>query len=355
MKRNEGHLVIQYAIVGCGHIAEKHVQAIEAVEGAELTAVCDQDPRRLEPFAAKGIQSFTDMAEMLASASVDVVNICTPSGLHAALAIQAAHAGKHVVVEKPIALTLEDADVILQACERNGVQLAVVHPNRFRPAMRELRRRVDEGAFGAFSHANATVRWNRNQKYYEQAPWRGTRAMDGGVLMNQAIHNLDLMLWLMGEVEEVSSYQATRFRDIEAEDVSVSVLRFASGALGVIEAAVTLYPRNFEESLALFGETGTAVVSGTTANWIKAWKFADKTDGESEETIRRINDDPWGVSGHQAIIRDMTTAVREGRKPVVSGKDGRKALELVIACQRAADLGRPVYISELRQEGGVRR
>ncbi|PTM56725.1 Gfo/Idh/MocA family protein [Desmospora activa] len=342
--------MVQYAIVGCGHIANKHVEAIEAAEGAKLSAVCDRDPRRLEPFAAKGIHSFTDMERMITSVTVDVVNICTPSGLHAPLAIQAANAGKHVVVEKPMALTLKDADAILQACERNGVQLAVVHPNRFRPVMKALRQRVDEGAFGSFSHANATVRWNRNQEYYNQAPWRGSRAMDGGVLMNQAIHNLDLMLWLMGDVEEVSAYQATRFRQIEAEDVSVSVLRFASGALGVIEAAVTLYPRNLEESLALFGETGTAVVSGPTANWIQTWKFADQTDEDSEQTIHRIHEDPQGLPGHSAIIRDMTAAVREGRRPVVNGEDGRKALELVIACQRAAELGRPVRLSELRRD-----
>ncbi|MDR6225545.1 Gfo/Idh/MocA family protein [Desmospora profundinema] len=340
--------MIHYAIVGCGHIANKHVEAIRAAEGAVLTAVCDRDPSRMEPFLAKGIQSFTDMGRMLASTSVDVVNICTPSGLHAPLAIQAANAGKHVVVEKPIALTLEDADAIIQACEGNGVQLAVVHPNRFRPVMKELRRRVDAGAFGRFSHANATVRWNRNQEYYDQAPWRGTRKMDGGVLMNQAIHNLDLLLWLMGDVEEVFSYHETRLRDIEAEDVSVSVLRFTSGALGVIEAAVTLYPRNLEETLSLFGESGTAVVGGSTANWIRAWAFGDQTEREREETIYRIDHDPYGQPGHHAIIQDMTDAVRENRVPAVTGKDGRKALELVLACQRSAEWGRPVSLDALR-------
>ncbi|OYD08037.1 Gfo/Idh/MocA family protein [Paludifilum halophilum] len=335
--------MIRYGIVGCGHIAKKHVNAIRAVEGAELAAVCDKDPDRLS-FWNEEVAGFTDMEAMLSAVQLDVVNICTPSGLHPSLTIQAAEAGKHVVVEKPMALTLKDADAMIRACERNGVRMAVVHPNRFRPAMRELRKRVEAEAFGTFSHANATVRWNRDQEYYDQAPWRGTRAMDGGVLMNQAIHNLDLLLWMMGEVEEVFSYQATRLRNIESEDTSVSVLRFKNGALGAIEAAVTLYPRNLEESLALFGETGTAVIGGPTANWIQTWKFADETDSRAAETIHRINEDPYGKPGHQCLIEDMTEAVRTGRQPAVTGSDGRRALALIVACQESARTGRPVQM-----------
>jgi predicted dehydrogenase len=342
--------MIRYAIVGCGHIANKHVEAIRATEGAILTAVCDRDPQRLQPFSALGIHSFTDMESMLTATPIDVVNICTPSGLHAPLAIEAARAGKHVVLEKPMALSLRDADAIIQTCKQHHVQLAVVHPNRFRPVMQALRKRVDAGAFGRFSHANATVRWNRNQAYFDQAPWRGTQAMDGGVLMNQAIHNLDLLLWFMGDVDEVCSYQATRLRDIETEDVSVSILRFKSGALGVIEAAVTLYPRNLEESLSLFGETGTAVVGGTTANWIRTWQFADQSEADSEAVIRRTAEDPYGQPGHYAIIQDMTDALRQNRPPAVTGEDGRKALELVLACGRAAKEGKPVSMDAFRDE-----
>ncbi|MFC4077395.1 Gfo/Idh/MocA family protein [Salinithrix halophila] len=346
--------MIRYGIVGCGHIAKKHVEAIRAAEGAELVAVCDKDPERLAPFAVDGVAGYGDLGEMVKQADVDVINICTPSGLHPALAIQAAEAGKHVVVEKPMALTLKDADLMIRACKENGVFLSVVHPNRFRPAMEELRKRVETEAFGTLSHANATVRWNRNQEYYDQAPWRGTKAMDGGVLMNQAIHNLDLMLWMMGEVEEVSSYHATRVRDIETEDTSVSILRFKNGALGVIEAAVTLYPRNLEESLSLFGEKGTAIVGGPTANWIQAWKFADLTDSQAEETIHRIHEEPYGKPGHQRLIEDMTEAVAQGRPPVVSGMDGYRALALVIACQQSAERGRPVRMEELERNPGVK-
>jgi UDP-N-acetyl-2-amino-2-deoxyglucuronate dehydrogenase len=206
--------------------------------------------------------------------------------------------------------------------------------------VRELRQRLETGSFGKIGHANATVRWNRNQAYYDQAPWRGTKAMDGGVLMNQAIHNIDLLLWMMGEVDEVSSYHATRIRNMEAEDTSVSIIRFQSGALGVLEAAVTIYPKNLEESLSIFGETGTAVIGGRTANWIKTWNFSDLSDEEALETIKRVEADPFGIPGHQCIIQDMTEAIKEDRNPVVSGKEGREALSLVIACQLAAETGK---------------
>jgi UDP-N-acetyl-2-amino-2-deoxyglucuronate dehydrogenase len=341
--------LIRYGIVGCGHIAKKHVAAIKAVEGAELVAVCDTNEERLSEFAVDGVRGYTDLKDMLAS-DVDVVCICTPSGIHAPLTIQAAEAKKHVIVEKPMALTLEDADRMIDACEKNGVKMAVVHPNRFRPAVVELKKQLEQGAFGKIGHANATVRWNRNQAYYDQAPWRGTKAMDGGVLMNQAIHNMDLLLWMMGDIEEISSYHATRIRNIEAEDTSVSVIRFKNGALGVLEAAVTIYPKNLEESLSIFGEKGTAVIGGPTANWIKEWKFEGLPDEEAQNTIRRVEQDPFGIPGHQCIIQDMTEAVLNDRKPVVSGEEGRKALSFVIGCQLAAERNRPVRMDELNRK-----
>ena len=344
--------MVRYGIIGCGHIAKKHVEAIRAVDGAQLVAVCDTDPGRMEAFLEEGVEGYTDSADLVSRSDLDLVNICTPSGLHPDLTVQAAEAGKHVLVEKPMALTMAEADRMIQACADNGVKLSVVHPNRFRPAIRELKKRLERGAFGKISHANATLRWNRNQSYYDQAPWRGTQAMDGGVLMNQAIHNLDLLLWTAGDVEEVASYQATRLRNIEAEDTSVSIVKFKNGALGVIEAAVTLYPRNLEESLSLFGETGTAVIGGPTANWIKTWKFADLTDEEAEEAIRQVEADPFGMPGHQCLIQDMTEAVRTGGEPMVTGEDGRRALGLVVACQTAAERGEPVSMDEVLKGGG---
>lgn len=343
--------MIRYGIVGCGHIAKKHVQAIANVEGAVLTAVCDTNEERLQEFVTDGVQGFLDLKEMLQADVVDVVSICTPSGLHKPLTIQVAEAKKHVVVEKPMALTLDDANAMIDACERNGVKMAVVHPNRFRPAIIELRKQLDNGAFGKLGHANATVRWNRNQAYYDQAAWRGTKAMDGGVLMNQAIHNMDLLLWMMGGIEEVNTYDATRIRDIEAEDTSVSVIRFKNGALGVLEAAVTIYPKNLEESLAIFGETGTAVIGGPNANWIKTWNFEGLSEEEKQKTIDAIDQDPFGTPGHQCIIQDMTDAITQNRTPIVSGHEGREALAFVIACQQSAETGKAVRMDDLLKIG----
>lgn len=342
--------MLRYAIVGCGHIAKKHVSAIEAVKGAQLVAVCDTDKERMAEYVTQGIKGYTDYHDLLADESIDVVCICLPTGLHAKFTIEAAESGKHVIVEKPMALSLEDADEMIAACKRNCVKLSVVHPNRFRPAIQQLRNRLEEGAFGKIGHANATVRWNRNDEYYLKAPWRGTKAMDGGVLMNQAIHNMDLLLWMMGEAEEVTTYAATRIRKIETDDTSVSVIRFKSGALGVLEAAVTIYPRNLEETLSVFGETGTAVIGGPTANWIKTWKFADLTDEESQQTITRIEQDPFGIPGHQCIIQDMTDAIQNDREPVVSGYEGRHVLQLVIACQKSAETNQPVKLNEVSHE-----
>ncbi|MED0757656.1 Gfo/Idh/MocA family oxidoreductase [Aneurinibacillus thermoaerophilus] len=342
---------ISFAIVGCGHIATKHIEAIRNIEQAELAAVCDTNPARIQEYMKKhNVRGYLSLEEMLANEpDLDVVNICTPSGLHAPLAVQAAAAKKHVIVEKPIALTLEDADRIIQACAENNVKLSVVHPNRFRPAVTELKKLIDKGLFGKLSHVNATVRWNRDQSYYDQAAWRGTKAMDGGVLMNQAIHNLDLLYWLAGPVEEVQAYNATRLRNIEAEDVSVAVLRFTDGALGIIEAAATVYPQNYEESLSIFGETGTAVISGRTANWIKHLIFKDIPEKENAKIMEKVEQDPYGTPGHQHIIADMIRAIREDREPLVTGWDGRNALQLVLTIYEAAEKHAPVKWSHHKE------
>ncbi|MBN6187033.1 Gfo/Idh/MocA family oxidoreductase [Aneurinibacillus sp. BA2021] len=342
---------ISFAIVGCGHIANKHIEAIQNIENAELVAVCDTNPQRLAEYTKKhGVHGYLSLDEMLEKeAELDVVNICTPSGLHAPLAVQAAAAGKHIIVEKPIALTLEDADRIIAACKDNGVKLSVVHPNRFRPAVLELKKLKDAGHFGTLSHVNATVRWNRDQAYYDQAPWRGTKEMDGGVLMNQAIHNLDLMYWLTGPVEEVQAYTATRLRSIEAEDVSVAVLKFKDGTLGIIEAAATVYPKNYEESLSIFGEKGTAVISGRTANWMKHLIFKDVPEEETAQIMQRVDADPFGTPGHQHIISDMADAIREDREPLVTGQDGRNALQLVLTVYEAAERHAPVAWADSKE------
>ncbi|MBM7661617.1 putative dehydrogenase [Bacillus mesophilus] len=335
--------MVNFAIIGCGHIAKKHAEAIENAENANLVAVFDTMEEKMEEYKEKyNVKCYTDLKELLSDDQVDVVNICTPSGYHAPLAIEAANAKKHIIVEKPISLTNEDADAMINACKENNVKLSVVHPNRFRPAIMEAAKLVNNNSLGKISHANATVRWNRNQEYYDQAPWRGTKSLDGGVLMNQAIHNLDLLIWLMGDVEEVYSMSATRLRNIEAEDVSTGVVRFKNGALGVIEAATTIYPKNLEETLSIFGETGTLKIGGATANKFEHIQIKDMSDQEAKQLTDLIEKDPFGKPGHQCIVEDMIQAIKEDRDPIVTGEDGKKALRLVTALYESAETNKPV-------------
>jgi UDP-N-acetyl-2-amino-2-deoxyglucuronate dehydrogenase len=337
--------MIKFAIVGMGHIAKKHIEAINEAEGAELIAVCDAAPERLEEYSGK-YETYTDLDEMLkVNKEIQVVNICVPSGLHARLTKIVAEHGRHIVVEKPMSLKLEDSKEMIKVAKENNVKLAVVHPNRFRPAIMKLREKMDQGVFGTMSHANATVRWNRGQAYYDQAPWRGTKEFDGGVLMNQAIHNLDLMLWFMGEVESVQAMAATRLRKIEAEDVAAAVVRFKSGALGVIEAATTIYPKNLEESLSLFGEKASVKIGGSNALFIETWDIEDGTEGEKEAFNNSIKDNPLGKPGHQWIIEDMVHAVKEDREPIVSGYDGLAPVKLILAILESAETGKEVKLA----------
>lgn len=323
---------MNFAIAGCGHIAHKHIDAITKTEGAELVAVCDPNPERLEEM--RGITSaatYPDLPTLLAQQpNVDVICICAPSGLHAKLALEAAQAGKHLVLEKPVTLSLEDAELLRQAVRWGGIKATVVHPNRYRPAIRRLKAALEQNLFGKLSHINVTVRWNRSQAYYDQSAWRGTIAMDGGVLMNQAIHGLDLLQWLFGPVEEIKSIVATRLRNIEAEDVAIAAIRLENGALGVIEAATTVFGHNLEETISVFGENGYAVIGGKTANWIQHWVCASMTQEETETLIREVEQDPYGIPGHRCIIEDMVRAIREGREPEISLEDGIRAVKLAL-------------------------
>lgn len=334
---------MKVAIVGCGFIADKHAAAIRNIEGAQLVAVCDKVPAAMERFVEEfWAEPFQDIEVMLDRVEVDVVCVCTPSGLHAPIAIRAAEAGKHLVVEKPVAMSLEDTEAMRRACKENGVKMAVVHPNRFRPVVQELKKILDEGHLGKISHVSCIVNWNRGQAYYDQAPWRGTKAHDGGVLMNQAIHNLDLLLWFMGEPARLFSMEATRLRKIEAEDVSMGVIEFKSGALGSVEASTTVYPKNFEESITLFGENGTVKIGGTNALYFEHLDINGWTTEEVEKLKEKVKDNPWGTPGHQRILEDMMLAIRENREPAVTAADGERVLRLVLEFYRSAELRMPL-------------
>jgi len=321
---------IGFALAGCGSIAVKHLEAISKVESAELKAVYDADKNKAEQFALKYGTAWVERFEdLLKEDDIHVISICAPSAFHAELALAAAGRGKHVLVEKPMAMTLEDADQMIEVCEKKGVALGVVLQNRYKPAIDCLKRAVDGGYFGRLTHGTAIVRWNRNMDYYRNNPWRGKTSLGGGVLINQAIHNIDLLQWLMGPVESVFAHTANRLLDLEAEDVATGVIQFKNGALGTVEAASTIFPRNLEESINIFGEKGTAIIGGTRADKVCVWDFAEDFQG----MLSRSNEES---KGHIPVIEDMVRCVKHGIKPIVDGVEGRKSLRIVLAFHESA-------------------
>ncbi|MHB2034558.1 MAG: Gfo/Idh/MocA family protein, partial [Gemmatimonadaceae bacterium] len=274
----------------------------------------------------------------------DMVAMCTPSGVHAPQGILAALAGRHVLSEKPMATSLGAADDLVEACDRAGVQLFVVKQNRLNPPIQLLRRAVDKGRFGRIYMANVTVRWQRPQEYYDAAPWRGTWEFDGGAIMNQASHYVDLMQWLVGPVDSVVAKTATQARRIEAEDSGAAVLRFRSGALGVIEVNVLTYPRNLEGSLTILGEKGSVKIGGTAVNKVEHWAFAEYDD--DDKLVDAVNTNPPNVYGygHQGYYRNVLAVLRGEAKPDTDGRAGRKSLELILAIYESAKTGQSIPI-----------
>jgi predicted dehydrogenase len=277
---------------------------------------------------------------------LDVITISTPSGLHARMAIDAMQAGKHVIVEKPMALNLDDAGRMISVAQAMSRKLCVVLQNRYNPPMQELREVVDSGRLGRLLLGNATVRWYRPQEYYED-DWHGTWAMDGGALMNQSIHHIDALQWLLGAPESVFTYTATLAHRMEAEDVGVASIRFRSGALGTVEGSTVTYPENMEGSVAVFGEFGSLKVGGTALNRKVIWKIRDALEHE-REAITREEVDPPSVYGqsHKAVIADMIEAIREDRQPRTHGREARKSLALVLAMYQSARTGVPVTVAD---------
>lgn len=336
---------LRFGIIGCGRIALKHGEALARLHEGRLVAASDIILDRAEGFTKRfggEAYRYRYFEEMLEHPDVDAICICTPSGMHAEQGIAAARAGKHVLVEKPMALSLHDADALIEACQDSGVTLGVAHQNRFNPAIRRLRAALEQGRFGQINMAAAAIRWHRDDAYYALAPWRGTWAQDGGCLMNQSIHNIDLLQWMMGPVESVYALTATRVRKIEVEDNAVAVVRFRNGALATIEASVTVYPKNLEETLSIFGANGTAVIGGIAVNRVETWRFAE---GESEADVlasQEADSESVYGKGHQPLIADFITAVREGREPAIPGTEGRKALEIILGIYESSRSGRPV-------------
>ena len=332
-------------LVGCGRISKNHFDAIAKVEGLELAAVCDTDVERARQAGETyGVPSYRALDEMLRAGDFDVVAICTPSGLHSPQGIAAARAGKHVVTEKPMSLSLRQADDLVRACDDAGVQLFVVKQNRLNPPIQLIKRAVDKGRFGRIYMANVTVRWQRPQEYYDAEPWRGTWEFDGGAFMNQASHYVDLIQWLVGPVESVMGKTATQARRIEAEDSGIGVLKFRSGALGVIEVNVLTYPRNLEGSITIIGERGTVKIGGTAVNRVEHWTFAEYDD--DDKLVDAANTNPPNVYGfgHEGYYRNVLAVLRGEAKPETDGRAGRKSLELILGIYESAKTGCEVAI-----------
>ena len=334
---------IRIALVGCGRISRNHFDAIGKIDGLRLVAVSDTvESRAREAGEQQGVPWFTDYETMLAEAPSDVVVVATPSGLHPQHGILAARAGRHVISEKPMAISLAAADALVQACDDHHVQLFVVKQNRLNPPIQLLKRAIDRGRFGRIFMANCTVRWTRPQDYYDQAPWRGTWEFDGGAFMNQASHYVDLIQWLVGPVESVIAKTATLARRIEAEDCGVAVLKFRSGALGTIEVSMLTFPRNLEGSVTILGERGTVKIGGTAVNKVEQWTFAEYDDDDKHVDLANTNPASVYGHGHEAYYRNVVAVLRGDARPDTDGRAGRKSLELILGIYESAKTGREV-------------
>ena len=340
--------MLKFALVGCGRISKRHSELLGngQIQGATLAAVCDVVSSKAEAIAKTfGVPSYTDMHEMMRKEQPDVAVVLTESGRHAEHVIALAPYGRHLVVEKPMALTLDDADAMIKACDRHGVRLFVVKQNRFNVPVVKLREALDAGRFGRMVLGTVRVRWCRRQDYYDQDPWRGTWALDGGVLTNQASHHVDLLEWMMGDVESVFAKSMTALVDIEAEDTAVVLLKFRSGALGLIEATTATRPKDIEGSISILGEHGTVEVGGFAVNEMKVWQFEPRLPAD-DEVMKRYSVNPPSVYGfgHQAYYEHVVDCVTNDRHHLVDGLEGRRSLELISAIYESVETGREVNL-----------
>ncbi|QDV67539.1 Putative 4,5-dihydroxyphthalate dehydrogenase [Rosistilla carotiformis] len=344
---------IGFGIIGCGMIANFHAKALNDAPGVELVACCARDLEKAKAFGEPlGIACYGSVEEMLADPKVAAVSIATPSGAHMEPALLAAEAGKHVVVEKPLEVTLERCDKIIDACDKAGVKLGVTLQSRFHKSSQLIKQAVDGGRFGTITMGDAYVKWFRTQEYYDSGAWRGTWELDGGgALMNQAIHTVDLLTWMMGPVTEVTACTGTLAHErIEVEDVAVATVRFESGALGVIEASTAAFPGSLKR-IEISGTIGTAVLEEED---IKTWEFAEMTDEDrrvQEEMIGKNKTgggaaDPAAIGhhGHTAVFTDVAQAIESGETPLVDGREGRRSVEIILAIYKASQEKRSVSL-----------
>ena len=349
--------MLNFILIGCGKISSNHIKALAAnKQEATLVAVCDPIAKLAEAAAKNyheltGIMPtvYTNSKKAMAHPETDCAAIATGSGFHKELADMALEHGCHVLIEKPIALGTQDAREICDIARKKNLTVGICNQNRFNPVIQQLRRAVEAGRFGKITHATARILWNRNTAYYEQAPWRGTWKMDGGVLMNQCIHNIDLLQWMLGgEAESIMAMTRRAMRPIEAEDFGAALVRFKSGAIGIIEGTACVYPKNLEESLSFFGEKGTVVIGGAAFNNIKTWEFEEVHPQDDEiAAIAEKGLTNSQSSGHTPLYADFIKAVNTGGKPLIDGQEGMKSLQLILGAYKSQKDGQSIEIQDL--------
>ena len=343
---------MKYALIGCGRIATNHIKAVLNNQ-LELVAVCDIIPVHMQQLLQKydlhdkkEIKRYTDYHKMIEDNDLDLIGITTESGIHAEIALHCIDHGINVIIEKPMAMSMKDAEEIIRRSEEKNVKVSACHQNRFNVAVQEMRKAVEAGRFGKLSHGSIHVRWNRNKDYYTQAPWRGTWKQDGGALMNQCIHGIDLLRWMMGdEVDEIYGVTRQQFHHyLEAEDIGMAVVKFKNGSVATIEGTTNVYPQNLEETLYLFGEKGTVKLGGKSTNNIDVWDFDDETEEDQKnKNLEEQTSNVYG-NGHTSLYADMIDAIQHNRKPYVDAVAGRNALEMILAIYKSQKEGRAVKL-----------
>ena len=340
--------MLNFALVGCGRIAKRHSELLgfNEINGTKLVSVCDNVIDKANKIAEQfKVSAYQDMDEMMKSESIDVVVVLTPSGLHAEHVINLSKYGKHIMVEKPMALTVKDTENMIYACDLNNIKLFIIKQNRFNVPVVKLREALDAGRFGKLTMGTVRVRWARHQAYYDQDSWRGTWAMDGGVLTNQASHHVDMLEWMMGDVESVFAKMTTALANVETEDTAIVTLKFKNGALGIIEATTATRPANLEGSISILGENGTVVVGGVAVNEMQTWVFEDEQEGDSN-VLEEFSVNPPNVYGfgHQAYYEHVVDCIVNGSANLVDGLQGRKSIELISAIYESAETGKEVFL-----------
>jgi len=342
---------MKFALIGCGRIACNHIKAV-VNNNLEMVAVCDLLPEAIDILFektgySKTVKRYFDYKKMIMeNPELELVAIATESGIHAEIALYCIEHGINVIVEKPMAMSMADAEEIVRRSDEMGVKVSVCHQNRFNVAIQQMRHALEEGRFGRLSHGSINVRWNRSQDYYNQAPWRGKWASDGGCLFNQCIHGIDLLCWMMGdEVDEVYGVTKQQFHDyLECEDIGMAVVKFKNGAVGTIEGTVNVYPQNLEETLYLFGEKGTVKIGGKSTNTIDVWEFSDeKEDDRENKGLQEQTANVYG-NGHTSLYADVIDSIKNNRKPYVDAVAGRNAVEMILAIYQSSVTGLPVKL-----------